>query len=123
MTFLTTLLVGNGLDMVVHTCNTNTWGQRQKDQYDFEVGLVYTISSRLTQMVVLTVSQKGGGGGEQSSPHASVFWEAMLPGAQVYMSLLPLEPCVTQVPVVETKLLGDSYNELACVVVELGRPI
>lgn len=69
LTFLTTLLVGNGLGMVVHTCNTNTWGQRQKDQYDFEVGLVYTISSRLTQMAgPYSVSERGWRGwAEQSS--------------------------------------------------------
>lgn len=46
-----------------------TPGQRQKDQYDFEVGLVYTVSSRLTQMAgPYSVSERGWKGwAEQSS--------------------------------------------------------
>lgn len=35
--------------MVVHACNTNTWGLRQEDQFEFEVSLLYTMNSRLAQ--------------------------------------------------------------------------
>lgn len=69
--------------MVVHACNTNTWGPRRKDQYEFEVGLFYTVSSRLTQMAgSYGVSERGVGWAEQSSGFN--LWEAMLPGAQDY---------------------------------------
>lgn len=35
--------------MVVHACNTNTWGLRQEDHFEFVVSLLYTMNSRIAQ--------------------------------------------------------------------------
>lgn len=53
--------------MVVHACNTNTWGLRQEDQFEFEVSLLYTMNSTLAKRAILSVFQKESVGREQAS--------------------------------------------------------